>query len=126
MAFGWLGAAGAEDRDAEDHDAQEPQEPTFAFERNLVFERNMLQSRRIRIQNETYSVTITNAEEAITMDDMIMQLNQVMMNVTNRVLQFECHQRVLDLYVVVMKLNEISAHTGLSTTQLCDVINICT
>jgi len=77
----------------------------------------------MRFNNTRFTIRpLPVAEGAMTPEDMMLAVNSIMYNVANRVQTFECDQRALQLYQFIINLNEVSALTGLSTSQLCSVI----
>jgi hypothetical protein len=59
---------------------------------------------------------------AMDVGDCMLAINQIMMNINQQTRQFEADRRMVNLYTVILKLNEISALTGLNITQLCSII----
>jgi len=77
----------------------------------------------MRFNNTRFTIRpLPVAEGAMTPEDMMLAVNSIMYNVANRVQTFECDQRALQLYQFIINLNEVSALTGLTTSQLCSVI----
>jgi hypothetical protein len=74
------------------------------------------------INGTTFRINPTNVDGVLDVGDCMLQVNQLMYNISNRQRQFDCDMRVFNLYRVIMQLNEVSAETGLSITQLCSVI----
>ncbi len=76
----------------------------------------------LRYNGRTHRVTLNPIMEGMTSDELMLELNQIMVNVNNRVLEFTTDQRALELYKVLVDLNRISAMTGLTVSDCCNII----
>ena len=78
---------------------------------------------RVQIDHLVFTIELSEAQQgALDVGDMMLQTNQALHNINNRVMRFQCDERVLSLVQIVRKLNAISAESNLSLSQLCSII----
>jgi hypothetical protein len=78
---------------------------------------------RVTIMNTRYHITFRDvANGGVSADDLMLQLNLLVYNVSNHVQAFEIDERAWELYQLMTDMNRISATTGLSVQQLCSII----
>ena len=77
----------------------------------------LIHGRRYRIQH-------LRSEGAITHDDLMLQVNQIMVHVNNRVFQFRADTRAIELFRLLMDLQSLSAFSGLSVNDLTNILNL--
>ncbi len=65
------------------------------------------------------------ADEPISADDCMMQLGQLMYQISTREETITADRRVVKLYRIMLMLNEVGAETGLNVTQLSSVLENC-
>ena len=79
----------------------------------------------IRVNNRSLEITVQRHDGYLPADDLMLQLNQLMFQVSERQRDITADLRVINLYNVMMDLNSISAHTGLGLRELCGIIENC-
>jgi hypothetical protein len=73
-----------------------------------------------------FRIIVNEPDDAISEDNLAMALNSLMYHVNNNDQNFEADSRAIQLYAAVLQLNSVSALSGLSVTQLTNVINLST
>ena len=101
------------DGDDDEDGQEEPDVPAPGPLRRIIM---------LDVEGQRFEVRSVESDDGIQLDDYILQVNQMFHHVANRQRHFEADPRVVMMYSVIHKLNQISAETGLSINQLCDVI----
>ena len=70
-------------------------------------------------------VLTPQADEPILADDCMMQLAQLMYQISTREERITADRRIVKLYRIMLMLNEVGAETGLNVTQLSSVLENC-
>jgi hypothetical protein len=79
----------------------------------------------VRANNRDVQIIVQRNDGYLPADDLMLQLNQLMFQVSERQRDITADLRVINLYNVMMDLNSISAHTGLGLRELCGIIENC-
>lgn len=80
---------------------------------------------RFRVGMNVYRVRLESpagGEGAIDYMELMLQLNQFMHNINNRVIEFTADPRVMELWDLLQSVNRLSATTGLTATQVCSIL----
>ena len=76
----------------------------------------------LHINNRVYRIAFSDILRAIEAGDLMLQVNQIMHNIQNRVLSFTTDERALELFQLIATVNRIAATTGLTVPQICGIV----
>ncbi len=76
----------------------------------------------LHTNNRMYRIAFSDILGAIDAGDLMLQVNQIMHNIQNRVLTFTTDERALELFKLISIVNQIAATTGLTVPQICGIV----
>ena len=76
----------------------------------------------LRTNNRMYRIAFSDILGALDAGDLMLQVNQIMHNIQNRVLSFTTDERALELFQLIATVNRIAATTGLTVPQICGIV----